>query len=277
MISLCRKRFLRTFGFSLIEMMTVLVLLAMMIGIAIPAVSNIGRFRATSEMGKFNAFLRSTLMKSIRNNVYVRVVIDFENSSYWAEESKSPFFLMTSSETEVLNEEREKLKEDLESFTDPFERREGGASGAGNFFQMMEAKQDDALVDDFYHWENFVPSQRDVKEIITPEFQTVSKKKQLPEGIKWKAFFSYHTPEIMRYADIELEKENEEEKVMFVHIFPQGRIEPFYLAVGDDDSEEPIAYIESDFFMNTKISPGGFEENVEDIRKIFEDRDEEGK
>ncbi len=277
MISFFEKRFFKSSGFSLIEMMLVLALLTMMIGITIPAVSNIGRFRATSEMGKFNAFLRNILMKSIRNNIYIRVAIDFENSSYWAEESDTPFFLMTSSEAEVLNEEREKLEEDLNSLTDPFERREGGASDTGNFFQMMEAKQDDSLVDDFYHWENFVPSRRDIKEIITPEFQAVSEKKKLPQGIKWKAFFSYHTPDVMRDTDIELEKEDEEEAIMFVHIFPQGRIEPFYLAVGDEDSEEPIAYIESDFFMNTKISPGGFEENIENIREMFKDEDEEGK
>jgi hypothetical protein len=44
-----------------------------------------------------------------------------------------------------------------------------------------------------------------------------------------------------------------------------------------DDGETSYSYITSDMFMNTKIRPGSFEEDIKDMKDLFEDKDEEGR
>ncbi len=272
-------------GFSMIEIMVVLVVIALAIGITIPALSNVSRFKAKAEMGKFNAFLSKMFMKSIRKNLYIRIVIDLESNSYYAEKSKEPFSLISGDEAASYNETLKNLQEKMDSQEDDlFKDKKTSLINKKNLFSLLSAKNEDEDIDDIYNWENFIPPRQDIRDLFIPAFEKLGKKHKLPSDVKWISFYSYHLPKIVTndfinsedQTDEEEKENNQSDRFMYVYIFPQGRIEPFYLSIGET-SGKAIAYIQSDFFDKTKISPGNFGDEVEKIKKMFEYKDEEGK
>lgn len=268
-------------GFSLIEILVVLALLMLVMGISIPAVSNISRSRAGSELGKFNAFLKKMFMKAVRKDNYIRIVVDMKNGTYWAEKSEGGFFVMSGQESAEFLEQRNRLLEDLDNQneTDRFAGKGGAASVKSNILDTLRAKNDLEDEGDFYNWENFVPDKRSIKDLIKPAFEQISDKMALPQSLSWSRFFSYHTPQIITNdADLPDMPEDGKEKtyITTIHIFPQGRIEPFYLAIGDKEGRI-FNHIHSDFFLNTRIEGGDFNDDVVQMHeKLFIEGEEEG-
>jgi len=265
-------------GFSMIEMLAVVALVIVMAGVSVAGVGRIGRYKASADLGTFNSFLRFNFMRSVRNGEYIRIVIDMETGSYWSEKSETPFFLSTGEATEKKKEENDEMVERMENGmgTDPF--KEGG-SALGMESIMQKARllsSEDLDNDDYFNYENFIPDRRSLKKILQPEFETVSNQKKISDGLVVTGFFAYHTPEIVT-RDLITDKEME--KNVHIYIFPEGRIEPFYFSLGEesDDGETSYSYITSDMFMNTKIRPGSFEEDIKDMKDLFEDKDEEGR
>ena len=271
-------------AFSMIEIMVVLVVMALAIGITIPALSNVSRFKAKAEIGKFNAFLSKMFMKSIRKNLYIRIVVDFDSNSYYAEKSDEPFSLISGDEVSEYNENIKNLKEKLNSEDDDlFKDKKTSLLDKKNLFSLLNAKNEDENLDDIYNWENFIPPKQDIKKLFIPAFEKIGKKLKLPNDVKWISFYSYHLPKIitndlLQESNQEETEENKEKTnyQMYIYIFPQGRIEPFFLSIGNIQGDA-IAYIQSDFFDKTKILPGNFEDEVEKIKKMFQYKDEEGK
>ncbi|HRZ80279.1 MAG TPA: type II secretion system protein [bacterium] len=266
-------------GFSMIEMLAVLAMIVFISGTAIAGVSRFGRYAASNDLGTFNSFLRSSFLSSVRNNQYLRVVIDMEEGTYWSEKSETPFFISTGEEFKAKEEENKKLLERMESgdTTDPFKDK-GSALGMDSIMQKARLLASDEIDNsDYYNYENFIPDRKSLKDILSPDFQKASEVKKFSGGIIVTGFFAYHTPEIIT-PDLIMEKELE--KTVYIYIFPQGRIEPFFLSLGersDEDGLNSFLFISSDMFMNTKIKPGSFEEEVSDMRELLTDRDEEGK
>ncbi len=263
-------------GFSIIEILVVMGVLAIVMGLSIPAITNVGRARAGSELGRFNAFVKKMFMKSIRKGIYVRVVVDMKKNEYWAEKTDDPFYLM---DPKIQKEYAERTDKMLESYEDQSsfgstERKAGAASDALNLFDKMKAREEEESTD-FYNWENFVPEKRSIRELIKPSYEEVSKKIKLSGGLQWTGFFSYHTPSRVVFDD---ESEEEEKgKTVEIHIFPQGRIEPFFLSLGNSEGEV-YYYLKSDFFLDTKIVRGDFEDEATEIMEgVFKEGEEEGK
>jgi len=216
-------------------------------------------------------------MKSIRKSEYIRIVVDFKTGEYWAERTETPFFVMSADEAKEYKEKHQKLLEAAEddaSSTSLFSKNTGAGVGANNLFEMMKAKNDTEDQSDFYNWENFVPEKKNIKELIKPSYEAVEKKFKIPSSLMWTKFFSYQTPEIITQ---ETESENEPLRAE-IYIFPQGRIEPFYLAIGNSEGET-IFYLTSDFFLTTKINRGDFSDEVKQLQEdtSFKEGDEEGK
>ncbi len=266
-------------GFTLIEMLVVLVAMVIVLGVSIPAVANITRSEAASEAGRFSTFLRKTFLSAVREGQYLRIAIDLRSGDYWAEKTDTPFFLMTAKEQEPFDrgnaallaeyEEAEKSGSSLKTGT--------GAS-AQNFFQLLSMQaSDDAMNDDLYHWENFVPPPRSLREILKPDFSPVSERRRLPSSLQWRQFFSYHTPDIVTPDDEE--EQAPEDRVVYIYLFPQGRISPFYLSLGTKErEEEPLLHLSSDLFFRVKIERGPFDEEVKRlVGEMEEDADAEGK
>lgn len=218
-------------------------------------------------------------MKSVRNREYIRMTINMESGTYWSEKSETPFFLSTGETSELKKKEKDEMIERMENGkgSDPFENS-GSALGIDNIMQKAKLMSNDDLENsDYYNYENFIPDRRSLKQILKPEFEKVSEDKKFSDGLVITGFFAYHTPETVTQDSI---SEEDSEKMVHIYIFPEGRIEPFYLSLGEIEEEKGVvsyAYITSDMFTNTKIKPGSFEEEIVDMKRLFEDQDAEGK
>lgn len=266
-------------GFSMIEMLAVVALFIVIAGISVAGVGRVGRYKASSDLGQFNSFLRHNFMRAVRNNEYIRIVIDMESGNYWSEKSETPFFLSTGEVFEEKKKETKSMIERMESgqVSDPY-KDGGSALGISSIMEKARllSNKDDLENSDYYNYENFIPDRRSLKNILEPEFEKVSEHKKISDGLIVTGFFAYHTPETLTRAQI---SENELEKTVHIYIFPQGRIEPFFLSLGEetDDGEESFAYLKSDMFINTKIMQGSFEEEITDMKGLLDDDDAEGK
>ncbi len=266
-------------GFSMIEMLAVLAIIVIVSGTAMAGVSRFGRYRASNDLGTFNSFLKSNFLSAVRNNQYLRIAVDMEKGSYWSEKSDTPFFLSTGEEFQARKEENDKLLERMENGTptDPFNGK-GSALGMESIMQKAKLLSSDELDNsDYYNYENFIPDRKSLKAILSPDFEKVSEERKFADNIVVTEFFAYHTPEIIT-PDLIIEKEMD--KIIYIYIFPQGRIEPFFLSLGERSADEgytSFSFITSDMFLNTKIKPGSFDEEVTDMKDLLQDRDEEGK
>lgn len=270
----------RMSGFSMIEMLAVLAIIVVVSGTAIGGIGRFGRYRASNDLGTFNSFLKSSFITAVRNNEYIRIAVDMEKGAYWSEKSETPFFLSTGEEFEAKKEENERLVERMENGmgSDPFKDK-GSALGVDSIMEKARllSNSDDLENSDYYNYENFIPDRKSLKKILAPDFEKVSAVKEFSDNVIVTGFFAYHTPEIVT-PDLIVEEEMD--KIMYIYIFPQGRIEPFFLSLGervDTENYTSFSFIMSDMFLNTKIKPGSFEEEVTDMKELLEDRDEEGK
>ncbi|MCK5808616.1 type II secretion system protein [bacterium] len=266
-----------TKGFSLIEMMAVLVLLAMTISIAVPAISSIGRTRASGELQRFSVFVRKNLMYAMQKNVTVRVVINLTDGKYWAEESSDPVVLYSTTEDSVEASHLEELVEEeiKRQGDDPFEGKGGADGKVDTYFDMMSAKaEDEDLEEDFFNWENFVPQRIDIRTLIKPQFSPIGKEYSINDSLLFTEFFSYQSVEVKTPDDA---SEKTGPAQVAVYLFSSGKVEPFFLAIGDS-SGRSFSHLSVDFFMKSKIKPGGIGEDAQKIKNAFsEDEDAEGK
>lgn len=266
-----------TRGFTMIEMMVVLAFMVIIAGVSIPAVANISRSEAASELGIFNSFMKKTFINSVRRNEYLRIAIDLRSGDYWSEKTETPFFLMTGKEQEVYDRQNAGLLEDYDEAeaADSTLKAGSGASGQ-NFFQLLSMQAtDEAAADDLYNWENFVPERRNIRELLKPEFTAVSEKRSLPEALCWRQFFSYHTPDILTHQG---DEEEQKERMAYIYFFPQGRISPFFLSIGEPEEEESFLHIAADMYLGVKVEKGDFGEEVKGLyAEMEEDKDAEGK
>jgi hypothetical protein len=269
-------------GFSMVEMLAVAAIAIVVAGFSVAGVNRFGRYQASADMGGFNSFLRYSFMQAVRNKEYVRLVIDMEKGSYWTEKSETQFYLFTGEAAAAKEEENEKLIERMESGTtsDPFAGK-GMALDAETLLQKAKllSSEEDLENSDYYNYENFIPERRSLKEILKPQFTKNSAEKKFSKNLIVTGFFAYHTPEVVKRNDF-LDSDNKgKEPKVFIYIFPEGRIEPFYLSIGEEtaDGEESFVYITSDMFLNVKIGSGSFEDEIEDMKDLLKDEDAEGK
>ena len=266
----------------MVEMLAVAAIAIVIAGFSVAGVNRFGRYQAQADMGGFNSFLRHSFMQAVRNKEYIRIAVDLEKGSYWTEKSETPFYLFTGEAAAAKDEENEKLIERMESgkTSDPFAGK-GSALGAENLIEKVKllSSQEDLENSDYYNYENFVPDRRSLKQILKPEFTKNSGEKKFSKGLIITGFFAYHTTRVVKRGDFLDSGSRGKEPKVYIYIFPEGRIEPFYLSIGEenDDGEESYAYITSDMFLNIKIESGGFEDVIEDMRELLKDQDAEGK
>lgn len=277
-INMIGKRQQPTFkAFSLIEMLAVLVLLAMTIAIAVPAISSIGRTRASGELQRLSVFVRKNLSYAMRNNVTVRVVINMSDGKYWAEESEDPVVLYSTTDDSLESSRLDELVEEKikQMGDDPFEGKGGADGNVDTYFDMMSAKaEDENLDDDFYNWENFVPQRVDLRTLIKPQFSPIGKEYTINDTLLFTEFFSYQSVEVVTPEDGDGKKQSAQ---VAVYIFSSGKVEPFFLAIGEAGGRS-FSHLSVDFFMKSTIKPGGIGEDAQKIKHAFqEDEDAEGK
>ena len=104
----------RPAGFTLIELVIVIALLALMVTIVVPSVVNIFGANLRSTVSEVAGAIRFTYDLAARKNVPFRLVFDLDEQAYWVE-SSSEKYLFDREKTRVsdgrLDEDAEKEKE----------------------------------------------------------------------------------------------------------------------------------------------------------------------
>lgn len=95
-------------GFTLIEIMIVLAIIAMIVSLGLPAIERVTYQRINSTTRKFVGMVRTIRNDAILlNNIY-RLVIDLEKNTYWVESQRE--LKMLSEEDSLPQDKKKKLK-----------------------------------------------------------------------------------------------------------------------------------------------------------------------
>jgi prepilin-type N-terminal cleavage/methylation domain-containing protein len=94
-------------GFSLIEILIVIALLALITAVGIPSINNAFRTSKESFGRKMAITLREARDRAMLTDKLVRLRIDFENQEYWLEEAPSSYLLPKPPERGLSEREQE--------------------------------------------------------------------------------------------------------------------------------------------------------------------------
>ena len=141
-------------GFTLIELIFVVVLLAMLSSVAIPSASNLLGINLRSGATHVAGYLRSSYEQSVMRHEKIRVRFDLTKNSFWAETYREE-------ETTPLMDENTKIDEALEEWEDRLEQ------------PTLTAEEELAIEQERY------------KKVEDGSLKTTS----LPRGIKFKGIY----------------------------------------------------------------------------------------
>jgi prepilin-type N-terminal cleavage/methylation domain-containing protein len=101
----------RSEGFSLIEILIVIALLALITSVGIPALNNAFRADNESFARKMALLLREARDRAMLSDKLIRLRIDLENQQYWLEEAPSSYLLQKPPERGLSERERQEREE----------------------------------------------------------------------------------------------------------------------------------------------------------------------
>ncbi len=99
-------------GFTLIEILIVIFIIATMMGLALGLFGGGYRIHAKKEVTHLISSIQYTYNQAITQNLYYRLVFDFENQSYWIESSQNPFYVTTPEQDEEAAKKKSVFDED---------------------------------------------------------------------------------------------------------------------------------------------------------------------
>lgn len=106
----------RNKGFTLIELIIVVALIAMAMGITVSVRSNTATIQMRKQSTRLSASIRYAYNQAATLNTAFRIVFDLTEQAYWLEESTTDFLLQSD---EKKKEEENKIKEDQTQTTTP--------------------------------------------------------------------------------------------------------------------------------------------------------------
>lgn len=95
-------------GMTLLELIVVMAILVAVIGVSIAGVSRLKSVRLRSETNRMAAAIRHTYNRAAAHGLYMRMVFDLDDESYWVEAADRPVFI-----SKRKREEGEELHEKL--------------------------------------------------------------------------------------------------------------------------------------------------------------------
>lgn len=201
-------RWLNRKGFTLFELMVAIAIVGLVVGVVATQSNNwfdLNIKKATNRISNTVRYLRD---KASTENLYIRLVFDFEKNNYWVE-ATTERFLLTSKEV-LEAEEKEKEEEAKEAETEVKTETVTKENEEG------EEEEVDAEV-------SYVQKYR------TPEFGAVDdfllKPVSLPDGVFLKDIYTGRSEGPITGGQA------------FIYFFPNGYIEPAIINLMDEDDE----------------------------------------
>ncbi|MDY0061095.1 MAG: type II secretion system protein [Myxococcota bacterium] len=88
-------------GLTLIEVVGVISIIALLFSAVALSVGNVGRTNLRAEANKLASNIQALYSRSVTHNQYYRLVLDFEENSYWSEIADKRFFISSVKEEDV--------------------------------------------------------------------------------------------------------------------------------------------------------------------------------
>jgi prepilin-type N-terminal cleavage/methylation domain-containing protein len=97
-------------GFTLLEIVVTIAVIALMLGVVVSRMDTMMEWDMKKASGKLASTMRYLYNKAATEGLYIRLVLDFEESTYWVEATTDPFVISAGEE-----DERKKKKNDEET------------------------------------------------------------------------------------------------------------------------------------------------------------------
>lgn len=196
------NKFLSRRGFTLFELLIAISVVGLMVGIVVTQVDDWFDKNIKETSNKLSSTIRYLHDKASSQNLYIRLVFDFEKNSYWVE-ATSEQFLLTSKEVQ-----------------------EAEAEEAAAEAEEEEDEKEEVITEGEDGEEKTVTT---VKKYRTPTFTAVEefllKSVKLPDGVYLKDVYTSHDKGPVSIGQA------------FIYFFPNGYIEPAIINLRDEDDE----------------------------------------
>lgn len=226
-------------GFTLIEFLVVIVLLGLMSVVAVRGIRSMTRSDLRSTSGKLAGAIRYLFDRASTTGKVHRLVLDFENGSYWAEESDDRFYLPRDREDEVA---RQQQLEDIER-----EQERAAARARGELPPEDEEAEAEEGGDDLgfgfgedptggganrYSAENYLPKPYKPRRARFRQFREIAIKKiELDDHVR---LYSLYTPRLSGPMG---------EGQGHIYFFPLGFAEAAIVHLTDDKEEHTYSLV----------------------------------
>lgn len=197
-------------GFTLFELIVAIAVVGLMVGVVVSRVDDWFGVNIKRAANRISSTIRYIHDKATTQNLYVRMVFDFEKNSYWVEATSEQYLLTTKEveEADKLAEEEERQKEEKEKKVEGEVTAEAGG-------EDIEGIADTEI--------------QSVKKYRTPQFGAIDefllKPVSLPDGVFLKDVYTSHDKGPVSGGQA------------FIYFFPNGYVEPSIINLKDENDE----------------------------------------
>ena len=193
----------RSRGFTLIEIVVALALIGLLMGVAVGQMDRVFELEMKKTSNKLASTIRYLYNKAAMEKLYIRLVFDFEEQSYWVEATADPVVVVREDASTFAPKEGEKSGEGEE---EPAESAEASAEEApteeGGVQKLKAPEPKFGAVDSF---------------LLRPT--------KLPDSVFFKDLYVEH-----RQGAVEGGKES-------IYFFPNGYVEKAVINLRDEEDE----------------------------------------
>ena len=209
-------------GFTIFELLVTITILALAMGVVVSQMGKTLDWELKSASRKLSSTIGYLYNYSVSENKTLRLVINFEEQSYWVESTPDPFALIPESEaSEELREEKESSKEKPKEKTGDEEKVEEGEEEAA---EAVETIQEQKAV--FGMTETFLV-----------------KKSGLPSGVFFKDVFAEHQIDKLSAG------------TTYIYFFPRGYVERAVITLRNKEDEKHYSLIINSLSGRVRVEP----------------------
>ncbi len=226
-------------GFTLLELIVVMLVVGLLMGVSIPAISSALDVKKKAAAQKISANIKYLYDRAVLERVYIRLVFDLDNGTYYPESTSDPFFLREKPQEVVDGVVQEEDEDEDKEFS-----RSMRSSSASELFNNQESY----LFDDpgrmkWQGWEDFAKKYKKKKAEFKGYTAQLSQKVTLPPSV---TILGMQTRSLADRAT---------QGKTYLHFFPTGRTEAavIYL-VSTEDVEEGLSEDEMEIYT-VLVSP----------------------
>ena len=212
-------------GFTIFELLVTISILALATGVVVSQMGKTFDWELKNVSRKLSSTIGYLYNYSVSENKTLRLVINFEEQSYWVESTPDPFALVPESEaSEELKEEKKSSEEKSKEETGDEKKVEEGEEGEEEAAEAVETIQEQKAV--FGMTETFLV-----------------KKRGLPGGVFFKDVFAEHQVDKLSTG------------TAYIYFFPRGYVERAVITFRNEEDEKHYSLIINSLSGRVRVEP----------------------